>query len=288
MMRIVLILAGLLLSTPLLPAQVFTMHGRNWAFSAYHSPGFYGWPTGYYYQQTIIVTSPRVIMQPPRVMLPPEAPRDRESIKPIEAFDRGKLDAAVNRGDLLVIQPNKLDLAPGLEIAPPVRVPMVVLDDEVLPKEPKELAIFEVKRGRAAFLFEQYGLACERFSASIEANPNDPLPWFLLAQVQTARGQYREAVQSIQKGMKLAPDWPKAPFKLGELYAGNAKLFDEHLQKLRVAQKASKDDPLLDFLLGYHYWFLGDKSAAVKFLKAASAAVQDNAMIERFLEESES
>jgi tetratricopeptide (TPR) repeat protein len=267
------------------PGGGFVVQGRHWTLSAYHSPAFYGWaPNWGYAQQTIIITQPSIVVRQPRLPQLPEP----EPVRPVAVQDHRKLDAAVQRGELLVIQPKKLDIAPGLEVAAPIRIPKVILEDEQPPKEAKELPQFETKRARIAFQLEQYGLATERLEAAITANPKEALPWFLLAQVQTARGMYREAVRSIQSGMKLAPDWPATPFKLGELYGGDAKLFDEHFQKLIQAQQAAKDDPLLAFLRGYHEWFLGNRAQAIPLFRQASAVVQDNAVIERFLQETES
>jgi predicted Zn-dependent protease len=152
-----------------------------------------------------------------------------------------------------------------------------------VPADPKARAAFEVARARAAFAEGQYGRAAERLADAIAADPAAALPYFLLAQARTARGEYAEAVAAIRDGMKHAPDWPTFGFNLKELYGAAAVKFDAHLGDLRAAAAADPDDPAVGFLLGYHLWFLGEKAEAVKMFRKVSRQVLGNEVIERFL-----
>lgn len=287
---------GLILGAMPATAQVWlpspggvVVQGPGWSFGYSCTPPPY--VVGYLWPSSWMSYSQQIIIQPPRVVLPPR----RAELEPLPSPPRRddqaekvdqKFREAVARGEFLVIEPGPLKLG-EVEVAPPVRVPPVVLTDEMPPADPKSRGVFYVKQAQSAFRAGWYGVATEQLEAATRADPAQPLPWFLLAQVRLARGHYREAVLAIQAGMKLAPDWPATPFKLGQLYGEDPKLYAEHLSKLKAAQQHQPDDPLLAFLLGYQYWFLGERAAAVKLLRQASAAVRDNDIIERFLQEAE-
>ena len=156
-----------------------------------------------------------------------------------------------------------------------------------MPKDPKQAAVFHVTTARTAFAAEEYGRATERLADAIAADPADPLAYFLLAQVRTARGEYAEAVTAIRDGMKRAPDWPATGFRIRELYGKNPRRFDEHLVELRRASDARPDDATLAFLMGYHLWFLGERGDAAKLFRKAVGKVKDGGVIDRFLAEAD-
>ncbi len=214
---------------------------------------------------------------------PPPAP---------DPFARAKVDAAVQRGDLLVVRPNGGGVAggPAPRPAPPAgfaRQPGFAPGPADVPKDPKKRAAVEIARAREAFAAGEYGRAAERLAEAVAASPDEPLAYFLLAQARTARGEYAEAVAAIRDGMRHAPDWPATTFNLKELYGPNAAAFDEHLAELKKAAAAEPNDPTLGFLLGYHLWFLGEKTEAVKLFRRAAQRVKDAGVIERFLREAE-
>jgi predicted Zn-dependent protease len=60
------------------------------------------------------------------------------------------------------------------------------------------------------------------------------------------------------------------------------------LQRLKKAHEAQPDDPALLFLYGYQLFFLGDRKEAAKLFKRASVRTKENAIIERFLVETQS
>jgi hypothetical protein len=208
---------------------------------------------------------------------------------------RAKVDAAVQRGDLLMVRPNgggvRAAGAPAPRPAEPpagfARQPGFAPEPAEVPADPKKRAAFEITRAREAFAAGQYGRAAERLADAAAAAPDEPLAYFLLAQARTARGEYAEAVAAIRDGMRRAPDWPAAAFDPKEFYGPNAAAFDEHLAELKKAAAADPADPTLGFLLGYHLWFLGEKAEAVKLFKRAAKQVKDAGIIERFLREAE-
>lgn len=152
-----------------------------------------------------------------------------------------------------------------------------------VPKDPKTLAVFNVRVAREAFATEQYGRAAERLQDAAAATPDDPVPYFLLAQARTATGDYAGAVAAIRDGLKRDPDWPATTFRLREIYGLFPNRFDGHLAELRDALAANPDDPTLTFLLGYQLWFLGNKEDAAKLFRRAAERAKNPGIAERFL-----
>ena len=152
-------------------------------------------------------------------------------------------------------------------------------------RDPEKLAAMQIQAARSAFVARQYGRAAELLAAAIHRRPAEPVPYFLLAQVQTAQGRYAEAVASLRQGLTLAPHWPRLPFNLRELYGTDAAQLLTHLQELRQTAAAHPEDPTLAFLLGYYLWHLGDKAEALRLLRQASRRARDNQFIERFIDE---
>jgi len=209
---------------------------------------------------------PPIIFYLPPLEAPPPHVED-----PIAA---ARIDGAVKRGDLLVVKPRKNEVRPVEFIPPPALEPP--------PNEPVARSRYLVDRARESFAEGEYGRAAERLQAAIALAPEVPLPYFLLAQVRMARGEYPEAVAAIRDGMRRAPDWPAAKFDPAGLYP-RPELFDPDLERLKAALAAKPDDPALLFLSGYQLWFLGDRKEAVKLFQRASARTKENAIIERFL-----
>jgi len=255
-------------------------------------PGWgWGWP------EPLLVAEPPLIFIPPPIVIAGGFPIRREAgvhggfditepkagLVPDDGA-KARVDAAVVRGALIPIRPGKeppaREVGPTPGVIPGGKPPIVAL-----PKDPKDLALVRVVAARTAFSEEQYGRAADHLLAAAKLSPVDPLPHFLLAQVQTARGEYAEAVAAIRDGMKKAPDWPASRFRLKELYEKNDARFETHLADLRAAANKNPDDPALAFLLGYHLWFLGEREAAIKLFRHASPRVKDNSPIERFLRE---
>ena len=92
---------------------------------------------------------------------------------------------------------------------------------------------------------------------AIAADPDKPLPHFLVAQAEFALAHYREAVVAILDGLKLNPDWPAAVFDPRELYDRNVVDHALDLDRLRQAAERNRDDPALTFLYGYELWLNG-------------------------------
>src|SRR5262249_28545774 len=90
--------------------------------------------------------------------------------------------------------------------------------------------------GLETFREQEYGIAAFRFLQATEVEPTIARAHFLLAQASFALGKYKDAVKSIEAGMKRQMDWPERNFRPRiELYKGMEPEFDDHIQRLRQA-----------------------------------------------------
>ncbi len=273
--RILPLLAlALLADTSPAPAQVpfgpagfsaFFAYGyrghHHYAFGGgyrYAAPVYgYGVPYSIYLVPPPIVV---VVIPPPPVIFKDREPTTpvREPLPTIEDYAPARVDAAVKRGDFLVVKPGQ-KVVPAAAAIPLPQPPV----------EPKALAAFLVQQARAAFEVEQAGRAGERLRAAIALQPKDAKLRFWLAQVHVARGEYAEAGAAIRDGMALEPDWPASPFDLKELHGPRAEALAGDTAELRGALAANPGDAGLQFVTACCEWFSGNRQAALKLFEKA-------------------
>ncbi len=136
--------------------------------------------------------------------------------------------------------------------------------------------------GRDAFANLEYGRAADRFRQAAAVAPNRAPPWFLLAETLFAQGKYHDAVDAVQAGMALQPDWPNAHFQPLELYGPHPADYADQLQALRDALDRRPGDPDLLFLDAYALWFDGRKDEARPLFEKALPGAVDPGMVLRF------
>jgi hypothetical protein len=134
---------------------------------------------------------------------------------------------------------------------------------------PAEESARQIRLGKASFEAEEYGRAAQRFREANRLRPDEPLPYFLLAQSLIALGKYHDALDAILAGMARKPDWPAERFRPIDLYGGNVAEYPEHLLRLDLALTKHPGDPVLSFLNGYQVWFAGRREAAVPLFRQA-------------------
>ena len=245
-------------------AQVF--YGPVGYSSAFYHYGYQGrnfsFGRGYRYAAPVYGYSQFYIPPPVVIVVPPPILRMREPLPvnerfpTVDDFAPARVDAAVKRGDFLVVKPGER-VAP-----PPVPLPKP-------PVEPKALAAFLIKQAREAFEQEQIGRAGERVRAAIALQPKDAQLHFWLTQVHVARGEYPEAFAALRSGLALEPDWPVAPFDLKNLYGPRAAALVVDLAELNAIRTANPGDLGLAFVAGVHEWFSGNRRAAATLFERA-------------------
>lgn len=243
------------------------------------------WGWGPVWAPPVIVVAP-----PPVVTFAP--PRWELDLADFRAPEDPKLatvrvDAAVKRGDLLVVDPkgNGIKLAGGVRPAQPNDVPVLPRPKlpPLPPNDPTERSMYFVNRAKEAFAAGELGLATERLTAAIAAQPKAALPHFLLVQVNASRGRYADAIASLRDGLRLDTNWPTRPFKIADFYGVNADRLRADLAELELAWVANPNDPGLQFLSGYFQWFNGERAEATKRFTKAAAMVKDAEVIELFI-----
>jgi tetratricopeptide (TPR) repeat protein len=151
--------------------------------------------------------------------------------------------------------------------------------------DPDEEAARQIGVARQAFEAGEYGLAERRLEQALRVQPKAAEALFLLAQAQFALAKFREAVESIEAGLRLQPDWPGARFRVRDLYAGNNDEFDDQHKRLKDTLERNPNDFFLLFLNGYVLWFDGKQDAARVFFRWSlkAAPESDRPFINRFL-----
>ena len=187
------------------------------------------------------------------------APRTSRSLPPIDEPP----------GELPDIPVQRIRRAPK-DLPPPVpAVPVPVVPVPMVPAEPAPVdeAARQIRLGKASFEAEEYGRAAQRFREANRLRPDEPLPYFLLAQSLIALGKYHDALDATLAGMARRPDWPAERFRPIDLYGGNVAEYPEHLLRLDTALKKHPGDAVLSFLNGYQVWFAGRREAAVPLFR---------------------
>jgi tetratricopeptide (TPR) repeat protein len=284
-------------------------HNRFWGLSGYY--GYPGFGYGYRYplvNVTYLYSPPPVISAPPIIINnnvnvgdrqaaeEPDIMRDERflAIRPrkgkIEAEPAERAPKAMPgeaAGGFRKVDPKERvrPEAPAAKKPAPEPAPKERPKPERPADTPEEEAERQIGMGRRAFEAMGYGLAERRFEQALRANPKEAQAYFLLAQAQFALGKYREAVESIEAGLRLQPDWPGARFRSREPYAGNNDEFDDHLKRLLETLERHPNDFYLLFLNAYQLWFDGKQDEArVLFGKALKAApAQQRGFVNRFL-----
>ena len=177
---------------------------------------------------------------------------------------------------------------PALAKAPPAKKVEVAAKAPPLPALPKAEVIPEGKRlndlGVTAFRNADYGLATLRFRQAVDADQPMPRALFLQAQAYIAVGKYRDAVETIQQGLKLDPNWPASGFRPKvELYEKRDDEWKEHRERLEQTQAKQPKNADNLLLLGYLAWFDGQRGAAVDYFTQSRALAAEPRWADAFL-----
>ena len=122
--------------------------------------------------------------------------------------------------------------------------------------------------GIAAFRNGDFGLAMLRFRQAANDDKPAPRALFLRAQANIAVGKYRDAVEIIQEGLQAQPNWPISGFNpRAELYDNQMNEWKEHRQRLEQTLLKNPKNADYLFLLGYLYWFDGERGVAVDYFQ---------------------
>ena len=120
--------------------------------------------------------------------------------------------------------------------------------------------------GEAAFHAGDYQGAAKNFRHALVDDPENATLVLLLSQSLFATGQFEEAAGAAQSALQQIPkeNWNVVVANYKELY-GNQQDYTDQLRALETASEKTAS-PALQFLLGYHYGYLGYPREAVREL----------------------
>lgn len=181
--------------------------------------------------------------------------------------------------------PEKPAPEPPKKIAPPPPDPKVKEPGPLPPpkQDPADEYVRLLTIGQDAFHIQLYGIAAQRFHQAIALKPDLARAHFLLSQAQFALGKYRDAVVSIQRGMKIDANWPKEKFQPRRDLYKNHQDFADHLNRLEDIVATQPQDADFLFLLAHEMWFDGQRNRAVALFRQARALTADPTFIDMFL-----
>lgn len=296
------------------PGVGFDYRGRRLGVSGFFSP-YFGYYPGYATTSVTYIYTPPQSVVLPAAAAPPvvinnqpiiivgakaDVEDDGEFIRVMPKKRKANDQAAVREealpgeaaGKFRPVDPKEREQArqpaaaepkpiPNVKAPPPPPVqPAVPLRPA---DNPRDESARQVALGKEAFAAQEIGRAERRFARAALLAPNDPQPYFLMAQAQFALGKYQEAVDSIQAGLRLSRDWPNTLFRPRDLCGPNAADFDDHLQRLEETLARNPNDPALLFLDAYERWFSGQLDEARALFQRAAKVTPDKTFIELFL-----
>ena len=133
-----------------------------------------------------------------------------------------------------------------------------------------------VEQGENDFKTANYVSAIRNWQHALVDSPDNGGALLLLGQAFFAVGRFDDEFLVTQRALERLPPnkWGEVIRNYSELYRGN----QDYTDQLRVLEKRrrSSDSPILRFLLGYHYGYLGYPKEAVRELdKCLEMAPQD-------------
>lgn len=179
--------------------------------------------------------------------------------------------------------------ANGAVAAPPQN-----FDDD--PPEPKkalsrstnahsiETAWKSIGYGDTLFAKQRYAEASDRYRRASNTAPQLAEAWFRRGLALTATGRYDLAVNSIKRGLKIDPKWPKSASDAKDVLWTDAETKTAYFSELVETAAQNPNDPNVQFLVGVCFHVDGQEEQAKKYLSRAKRIAGNNTEhIEAFL-----
>lgn len=140
-----------------------------------------------------------------------------------------------------------------------------------------ESAVEFASRGESEFRNGNYKQASRMFRHALLDSPQNGMLMLMLAQAQFAQGQHIESAVTTYDAIDLLPEehWGIVVTNYQSLY-GNPGQYTEQLRSLEKRLKERGDDPVLRFLVGYHYGYIGYPKNAVLELDKVIPTLPDD------------
>jgi tetratricopeptide (TPR) repeat protein len=138
--------------------------------------------------------------------------------------------------------------------------------------------------GDAQFARQNFVEANSRYRTAARTAPQLADAWFRQGFALSAMGRYKQAVDVVQRGLRIDPDWANSDFTLQKLFGADALAKEVVLDTLVEAAKEKPHDADLLFMLGVYLHFDGQtQQAEPYFTRAMKLAGDDGEHIRAFL-----
>lgn len=230
-----------------------------WHHHGCHSPyPIWGWPPGYYWTPHFYVAP---LYLPAELLYGPQATARFLGIPQFQLARRSEPRYVV------VVQPPPEKPEPK---APPNALPIQPEPNDRV----EEVARRFIGFGDAHFAAQRFAEAYQRYKRAAQTAPKLADALFRQGFALVALGNFQQAAQVWKKGMEIAPEWPRAAFRLEELYAGIPQAKAGHLDAVINAATRNPDDADLLFAAGVALYFDGQKDQARVFFEEALLTAQ--------------
>ena len=173
---------------------------------------------------------------------------------------------------LPVIAPLDLPAEQAAEpVEPPVEPPAPARQPLPLSGAQVDLAWRFIGLGDAHFAKQKFLDANDRYRKAKNIAPQLPAAHVRHAFSLVATGRYDFAAAALKRGLELDRTWPKADFRIAQLYADNQMAKVAHLDALAQRALDAPDNADLLFLVGAWLWFDGERQRAAPFFRRARA-----------------
>jgi tetratricopeptide (TPR) repeat protein len=141
--------------------------------------------------------------------------------------------------------------------------------------------------------FADAGNACATATASLRELDGQPLEHIPVAcrfaplawsDALFGQKQYAAAAAAVEQGLHFIPEWPSTKGDLRKHFA-DAAVYQLLFEDLRAAAAREPNDAPVQFLLGYHLFFTGQRDAAKAYFERALKLDARHAGAARMLEE---
>lgn len=172
---------------------------------------------------------------------------------------------------------------PANKSAPPQGLDRVRLSVRPTNEKQHQLAGRFMAIGDRLFREGQYRQAYLQYREAEKAAPDVTEVYFRQGFSLIATRQFSLAFQAFKRGLLLAPDWPRRPLPIGDLYANRLQALQDHRAELALQIEKNGPSPEMLFLLGVHLFAEGRQEEAQRFLEQTQTSPSVHALAQLFL-----
>jgi tetratricopeptide (TPR) repeat protein len=124
--------------------------------------------------------------------------------------------------------------------------------------------------GCVSYYARRYDATIEQFRRTILLSPDFQIAYVNAGRAYVQKGMYKEALDALEKGRKIDPDWPMTIAELGYVQAVSGRNTSAK-ESLRRLAKAASRRYVDSFYFALIYMGLGDRQQTLHYLEKAYA-----------------